>query len=1189
METKAHMRQRILQLEAQNRELSQKLAEWESKEAQLTQGQNRLHAILEDQTEMICRYLPDFILTYVNDAYCRSHFSTLAELIGKSFIEFIPEGEREDFLRVFSRISRETPVITTEHKVYLPSGEARWQQWHDRAIFDARGNIVEYQAVGRDITDLKRVEAELASLNKELEHRVEERARQLQEEIINRQKTEQALQKSEASYYHLIENLKEGFSVFDENGVRTYVNDRFCEMVGYSRDELIGHPASLVLDEEGMKIVKGEWERRKKGNNVAYEVALVRKDGSKINVIVSPESIFDADGAFKGGFAVFTDITERKAMETSLRESEATLRALLKASPESFFLIDANGIILAANEIIAARLNLTDTDITGKDIFSLLPPEVAQTRKKRVEGVIQTGKPIRFEDQRTGVYYENYIHPICDENGAVTKLAILGIDITERKQAEIALQQSEERYRTLVEQIPAITYSTILGQPSITSIVSPQIAHLGIVSQDWETDERWLNYIHPEDRERVRCNFERAITGSTSFQEEYRFVTPDGRTIWVVDGASILRDPSSDSVLIQGVIMDITAQKAAEEELRRQKALIEAMIKNLPLDFWARDRDDRIIIQSDIDLQIWGYQIGKTVLDSSVDDVHKKKFENNNHRALSGETVHDEFTHVHQGQNYYFSSIIVPVWEHDTVQGTLGININLTERIEMEKALRKSEERYRRLAENARDMIFRMTIPDAHYDYVSPASQEIIGYTPEELYNTPRLIWHTIHPASQKYLETHWDKLQRGEVLPEYEYQVFHKSGEARWLNQRNMLVRDENGNPIAIEGIVTDVTKRKQAEQALRRSEERYRSLVEVMPDALVLTDINGRILVANARMAELFGYEKTEELNGQNGFMLLAPDNHENGLAGIQSILQSGNRSVAEFHLLRKDNSSFIGETSAVIIQSQDGETQFLVSVRDVTERKQAQALQQELEVLRQVDQLRTELIGNVSHEMRTPIGLTLVMITALQSENIVRDADLRQELLADIEEETRKLQSIVDGLLDISRIQNERMELNRTSVDVQHIIHKLVNKFGTQVPQRRFVHLPPHEPLVASIDVRRIEQVLNNLLDNAIKYSPFQTEITIQAVREQEHMRIAVGNSGAGVPPPERERIFERFYRLHEKTPSSIPGLGLGLSICRGIVEAHAGKIWVEDRPGGGCLFIFTLPQQFSEDISEEENNE
>ena len=185
------------------------------------------------------------------------------------------------------------------------------------------------------------------------------------------------------------------------------------------------------------------------------------------------------------------------------------------------------------------------------------------------------------------------------------------------------------------------------------------------------------------------------------------------------------------------------------------------------------------------------------------------------HRQLAGElearielATHDEYGELGQTFNRFSQQIYTLVQE----QGRTITTLRSTE-----EALRESEARFRRLAENARDMIYRMSLPDGLYEYVSSASTRLLGYTPEEFYNTPQLVADVIHPDWLEYFEQAWKNLLEGEMPPFYEYQIRHKSGEVRWMNQRNVLVRDENGNIIAIEGIVTDVTERKHAEEEIR------------------------------------------------------------------------------------------------------------------------------------------------------------------------------------------------------------------------------------------------------------------------------------------------------------------------------------------------------------------------------------
>lgn len=193
---------------------------------------------------------------------------------------------------------------------------------------------------------------------------------------------------------------------------------------------------------------------------------------------------------------------------------------------------------------------------------------------------------------------------------------------------------------------------------------------------------------------------------------------------------------------------------------------------------------------------------------------------------------------------------------------------DISERKRAEEALKNSEERFRRLAENARDVIFRMSIPDGTYEYMSPAASELTGYTPAEFYHDPQLLREFVHPDWSGYIQEGWLKILEGEIPATYEFQIIHKTGEVRWVNQRNILVRDDNGRPVAIEGIVTDVTERKKSEEDLRRLneelEQRVRERTAELEERYAdLEKMNRMFVGRELRMVEL--KEQIRILEGQ------------------------------------------------------------------------------------------------------------------------------------------------------------------------------------------------------------------------------------------------------------------------------------------------------------------------------------
>jgi PAS domain S-box-containing protein len=232
-------------------------------------------------------------------------------------------------------------------------------------------------------------------------------------------------------------------------------------------------------------------------------------------------------------------------------------------------------------------------------------------------------------------------------------------------------------------------------------------------------------------------------------------------------------------------------------------------------------------------------------------------------------------------------------------------------------------------------------------------------------------------------------------------------------------------------------------------------------------------------------------------------------------------------------------------------------------------------EAEILREVARLRSELIANVSHEIRTPLGLIEVLCTSLLMEDVEFDRVMQKQFLQGIKEETDRLKVIVDNLLNLSWLESGQWRLDRRPTDVGRLAKEVMETMQEQFTQHQAECDLDTASLVADVDPRQIETVLSNLLGNAIKYSPDGGAIRIHGYQDRGHIVVCVQDEGIGIPAGEQERIFERFYRIDNQTTRTVSGVGLGLAVCRGIVDRHGGRIWVESAPGSGSTFCFALP--------------
>jgi signal transduction histidine kinase len=231
--------------------------------------------------------------------------------------------------------------------------------------------------------------------------------------------------------------------------------------------------------------------------------------------------------------------------------------------------------------------------------------------------------------------------------------------------------------------------------------------------------------------------------------------------------------------------------------------------------------------------------------------------------------------------------------------------------------------------------------------------------------------------------------------------------------------------------------------------------------------------------------------------------------------------------------------------------------------------------LHAMRELDRMKSEFISSISHELRTPLGFITGYVTTLLRSDVSHSEKTRREFLKIIKEESEKLLELVENLLDTSRIQTGSFAVERRPMDIGKLAQKVVEKVESMTDQYSLlISFDPKLPSVLG-DSLRLEQVLHNLLENAIKYSPNGSQITISGKLKNDHIQVSITDEGQGIPQTELTKIFDAFYRIPVPDGQRVMGAGLGLTICKAIVEAHGGSIWAESTSGRGSIFYFTLP--------------
>jgi len=349
-----------------------------------------------------------------------------------------------------------------------------------------------------------------------------------------------------------------------------------------------------------------------------------------------------------------------------------------------------------------------------------------------------------------------------------------------------------------------------------------------------------------------------------------------------------------------------------------------------------------------------------------------------------------------------------------------------------------------------------------------------------------------------------------------------------------------------------------------LRQSEKRYRDLYEEAPNAYLSVNIKGKIERANRSAAEMLGYSR-DDLIGQAALDLYADTPYGKAKAeGVFKRFMAGEEiRDEELEMRRTDGSSVWINLSVRPIRDKDGQVIASRSeVVDITEHKR-------------LDQLKDDFIGLVSHELRSPMTvITGAINTVLTESERLSPAETRQ-LLKDAALESESLSHMLGNLLELSRVQANRLSLFTEAISVRKVIEDTVDNIKRRSSVHHFItDLPEKLPPVYA-DELRLERILYNLLENAVKYSPQGGDIKVSVQADKERLIIGVSDQGVGISASDQARLFEPFQRLEESRPDVTGGVGLGLMVCRRLVEAHGGQIWVESEPGRGSTFFFTLP--------------
>jgi PAS domain S-box-containing protein/putative nucleotidyltransferase with HDIG domain len=677
---------------------------------------------------------------------------------------------------------------------------------------------------------------------------------------------------------------------------------------------------------------------------------------------------------------------ERKRTEAALRESEERYRLLVSTSPSPIFL-HQDGRFVFVNPAGLKLLSATGPeDLIGKPILDVVHPDYRAVVAQRVRGATEAGMLAPMIEEK----FLRLDGSIVDVEVAAASLTLNGKktmmviahDISERKQVEAALRVAEENYRNLVEQIPAVVYLDWADESSTSYYISPQVETLlGYPPSAYvENPTLWHRQIFPEDYEKARATVSKTLEQGEAV-EEYRLVAKDGRVLWVRDTSVLIRDEQGAPKYIQGLLEDIAESKRAQQlqasiyEIARAsmsvQSLDELYVKIhevlqtlLPTQYFyiaLYDREHNLVsfpyFQDAFDfapppskpshgLTEYVLRTRKPLL--ATREERSRLIEAGEVELIGADSiewlgvpliVQEEAIGVMVVQSYeesvHFSRQDMEVMTYVSTQVASAI-----ERKRAEQALRESEERFHSLFDNATVGMYRTT-PDGRILLSNPAAVRMLGYASFEELAERNLEQNGYEPGTPR--SEFRERMEREGTVIGLESAWTRKDGSIMFVRESATAVRDNQGRVLYYDGTFEDISARKQAEDALRRSESFTRSIVENEPECVKIVGPGGILRYMNPAGLAMMEVEDVNAVFGKSVYPFIAPEHRQAFMELIERVLR-GETGALQFQLTGLRGTTRWLDTHAVPLYDDEGKVESLLGItRDITERKQAEALQE------------------------------------------------------------------------------------------------------------------------------------------------------------------------------------------------------------------------------------------------------
>ncbi len=741
----------------------------------------------------------------------------------------------------------------------------------------------------------------------------------------------------------------------------------------------------------------------------------------------------------------------------------------------------------------------------------------------------------------------------------------------------------------LIDDLDGIVWAFDAVTSSYTFVSEGVRPLLGYEPAQWLEDPAfWVEVIHPEDQPRLRERFPRLIASGGRFDDTYRMRAKGGSWLWVRDIGHTVIGADGGVESIRGLIVGDTAQQLHATERAdaegRFRSVVEHLpaivyIEEFPIDEAAIGRM-RYVSPQVLDL------LGFTPEEWMSDPVAwARQFHPDDRKRIRGvyeriETTGEPFQaeyrmYARDGSIRWFRDEATVVRGADgSPMYWQGVMFDVTEAHETCERADASEDRYRTLIEQVPAIVYREDVmgDDMQVVYINSRVEQLLGITPAEWVADSSVWLASIHADDRQRVDQENRRTEETGDPFVIEYRMIARDGRTVWFRDEAVLQRDELGEPAYWQGVMMDITARKEAESGLAEAEARYRALVEQLPAIAYIDPIdrNGTVYIS-PQTESILGY-LPEEWYADPGLWSAIVHEEDRPILGTPGGTEPYS---STYRLIAKDGREvWIHDQARPVLDDEGHLVYWQGLMLDVTDQRRTQELEHDLERerleadrLRAEDEMKTTFLHAVSHDLRTPLAAILGLAVTLEREDLQLSGEESRDLAHRIAQNARRLDRMVGDFLDLERLDRGVAEPHYEHVDVGALVRELVANSELVAERRLSIDVAP---ISVRADAAMLERIVENLLGNTVKHTPGDSRIWIRVERLDGGIELVVEDDGPGVPDIDKVRIFEAFRQGGDATTGS----GVGLALVARFAEIHEGRAWVEDRPGGGASFHVTI---------------